>query len=403
MPNEGHKTDKQARLPRIAIISSERYPHHDTNTQQIIKNASAFHFAGLPVSLWIPLQYESLSKGKDWLRQAIFRYYNVPPGLDIRILSHVPASNLRLEKFFHSLLAALLAALDSKVELIYTRNRFVALLALLFRKPFVFETYRRLGVEHPVAMRLLSRQAKSRVFTGMVLHSQVAADSMLRAGIPQEKLLVLHNGVDNSDMLPRLGKSAARQALGLDTKLPYVVYTGNMQPNKCIESIIDMAALLPKVRFLLVGGRPEDLERLRAYAQSLKADNVDLVERRPIAEVSSYLYAADVLVIPPVSAPLEKFGKTVLPFKLFPYLAAGKPILAPDQPDMRELLVNGENGMLVPPDDAPGNSVLLESLLNDAALQARLSSMALETSEALTWESRATKFKNWLIRRWGRD
>jgi glycosyltransferase involved in cell wall biosynthesis len=226
---------------------------------------------------------------------------------------------------------------------------------------------------------------------------------MLRAGIPQEKLLVLHNGVDNSDMLPRLGKSAARQALGLDTKLPYVVYTGNMQPNKCIESIIDMAALLPKVRFLLVGGRPEDLERLRAYAQSLKADNVDLVERRPIAEVSSYLYAADVLVIPPVSAPLEKFGKTVLPFKLFPYLAAGKPILAPDQPDMRELLVNGENGMLVPPDDAPGNSVLLESLLNDAALQARLSSMALETSEALTWESRATKFKNWLIRRWGRD
>ena len=402
MPNEGQTTQTQAKLPRIAIISSERYPHHDTNTQQIIKNASAFHFAGLPVSLWIPLQYGSLSKGKVWLRQAIYKYYNVQPGLGIRILSHVPASNLRLEKFFHSLLATVLAAFDTSVELIYTRNRFVALLALLFRKPFVFETYRRLGDEHPGAMRLLSLQAKSRVFTGMVLHSQVAADSMLRAGIPEEKLLVLHNGVDNSDMLPRLGKSAARQALGLDPGMPYVVYTGNMQPNKCIESIIDIAALSPQARFLLVGGRPEDMERLRAYSQALRADNVDLVERRPIAEVSKYLYAADVLMIPPVSAPLEKFGKTVLPFKLFPYLAAGRPIIAPDQPDMRELLVNGENGLLVPSDDAAGNSVILGNLLENKALQEQLSAKALDTSEGLTWESRALKFKNWLAKRWSR-
>jgi glycosyltransferase involved in cell wall biosynthesis len=214
---------------------------------------------------------------------------------------------------------------------------------------------------------------------------------------------VLHNGVDNSDMLPRLSKSAARQALALDPDMPYVVYTGNMQPNKCIESIIDIAALSPQARFLLVGGRPEDLERLRAYSQSLRADNVDLVERRPIAEVSNYLYAADVLMIPPVSAPLEKFGKTVLPFKLFPYLAAGRSIIAPDQPDMRELLVNGENGLLVPSDDAAGNSVILGHLLENKALQEQLSAKALETSEGLTWESRALKFKNWLAKRWARS
>ncbi len=42
---------KQVPLPKISIISSERYPHHGTNTQQVVKNANAFHEAGIPVKL----------------------------------------------------------------------------------------------------------------------------------------------------------------------------------------------------------------------------------------------------------------------------------------------------------------------------------------------------------------
>jgi glycosyltransferase involved in cell wall biosynthesis len=388
------------KLPRIAIISSERYPHHDTNTQQIIKNASALHFAGLPVELIIPVQAKSFFSPTSNLIASIYKYYNVTPGLKIRVLWNVPASDLRLEKFFHSFAATLRAVFDKKIDLIYTRNKFVALLALFLGKKFMFETYRRMGDENPKAMRWLAKKSRGKTFAGMVLHSNVAAGSMLRVGFPMEKLLVLHNGYDNSDMQPVLTKTEARKKLGLDETAQYVVYTGNMQKNKCIESLIDIAGLLPGVNFMLVGGTPEDVERLNAYAETNAVKNIQLPGRQPIAAVSEYLYAADILIIPPVSAPLEKFGKTVLPFKLFPYLAAGRAIVAPDQPDMRELLVHNHNAILLEPDNTRQNADELKKLLSDVPFQQKLSANAAELSKSLTWEERANKFKNWLVENW---
>jgi glycosyltransferase involved in cell wall biosynthesis len=245
--------------------------------------------------------------------------------------------------------------------------------------------------------RWFAKRAKNPVFIGMVLHSNVAAESMRRAGFPSEKLLVLHNGVDNSDMLPVLSKTEARAKLGLDVAKQYVVYTGNMQKNKCIESIVDIAAYLPGINFLLVGGMPDDLARLRNYCEAKNVGNVALVERQPVGLVSQYLYAADALVIPPVSAPMEKFGRTVLPFKLFPYLAAGRPIVAPNLADMRELLRHGENGLLVAPDDPAQNAEAIRALFADGEMQERLAASAAETSRSLTWEARAEKFKRWLL------
>jgi glycosyltransferase involved in cell wall biosynthesis len=397
------KDDKKLaglKLPRIAIISSERYPHHDTNTQQIIKNASALSAAGLPVHLVMPAQRKSYFQGQKRISQAIYQYYNVAPGLKIKVLRTFPAADIRFEKFFHSLAGTLYAVFNKQVDIAYTRNKFAALLCLLFGKKFIFETYRRLGDENPKAMRWLAKRARGKTFVGMVLHSKVAADSMQRAGFPQEKLLVLHNGYDNADMLPLLTKLQAREKLGLDPAAQYIVYTGNMQKNKCIESLVDIAGKVPNASFLLVGGRAEDVERLGGYAASKNIKNIILTGRQPIAVVSQYLYAADVLIIPPVSAPLEKYGRTVLPFKLFPYLAAGRPIVAPNQPDMRELLVHNNNALLVEPDNLEQNAQALVRLLADGNLQEKLAANATATSKGLTWEERARRFMAWVQGRW---
>ena len=86
----------------------------------------------------------------------------------------------------------------------------------------------------------------------------------------------------------------------------------------------------------------------------------------------------------------------VLPFKLFPYLAAGRPIVAPDLADMRELIRHEENGILVTPDDAAQNAAAIRVLFLDEKMQERLAENAAETSQSLTWETRAEKFRNWL-------
>ncbi len=383
-------------LPTIAMVSSERFPHHNTNTQQVIKNINGLHHIGMDVELIIPGNIQSFFNPRYHLAKEISKYYHVSNGLKIKVLKTVPTSGLKLEKFFHSLIATIAAVFSSKYDLVYSRNKFSVLIAFFFGKKVMFETYRRLGDESPRIMKWAGKKAKSDNFVGMVLHSNVAAESMLRAGFPKEKLLVLHNGVDNSDMLPILSKMEARQKLNLDINTKYVVYTGNMQKNKCIESLVDIAAYLPDINFLLVGGKPEDIDRLTGYCAAKKVKNVVLVERLPINEVSPYLYAADALIIPPVSAPMEKFGRTVLPFKLFPYLAAGRPIVAPNLADMRELLRHEENGILVTPDDASQNAEAIRALFSDEKMQAQLAESAAETSRSLTWEARAEKFRNWL-------
>lgn len=384
-------------LPKIAMISSERFPHHNTNTQQIIKNLNGLQEVGMDVTLIIPANIQQFFKSGYDQKKAISDYYNVSNSLKIKVLKTVPTSGLKLEKFFHSLFATLGLVFSNKYDLIYSRNKFATLLAFFLGKKIMFETYRRLGDESPKTMAWLAQKAKSHQFVGMVLHSNVARESMMKVGFPKEKLLTLHNGVDNSDMLPVLTKTAARQQLGLDTTRKYVVYTGNMQKNKCIESLVDIASNLPDLTFLLVGGKPEDIARLTAYCEAKKTNNVMLVERLPINEVSPYLYAADALIIPPVSAPMEKFGRTVLPFKLFPYLAAGRPIVAPDLADMRELIQHGENGILVKPDDAIQNAEAIRHLFSDEKMQEKLAANAAETSRSLTWEARAERFKNWLL------
>ncbi len=383
-------------LPSIVYISSEQYPHHNTDTQQIVKNATALQEAGLDIELLIPVQYRRLLNWRYDTQAEIRRFYNVGPGLKITELWGFPATPLRLEKFFHAFFATLYVLFRRPGSIVYTRNKRVAIFAFMLGKRIIFETYRKLGDEFPRLMQFLAKYAGSKKLIVILTHSNVAAESMLRAGFPKEKLLVLHNGVDNSDMLPILSKTAARQQLNLQIDAKYVVYTGNMQKNKCIESVVDIAAYLPEITFLLVGGKPEDLTRLTNYCGAKNVKNVVLVERQPVSMVSQYLYAADALIIPPVSAPMEQFGKTVLPFKLFPYLAACRPIVAPDLADMRELLRHNENGLLVQPDDAAQNAEAIRALFSDKNMQARLASNAAETSKSLTWEARAEKLKLWL-------
>jgi glycosyltransferase involved in cell wall biosynthesis len=383
------------RLPEIAIISNEVYPAHTTITQQVVKNATALSEAGVKVHLLVPTQLKGLLRPGYSTRKEIRSYYNISESLKILTLPFFPANPLHTEKITHGL-GAVLYAIFKGYEIIYTRHKLSAFFSMLLGKKTVFEAYRRFGDEYPRRVRWLSKWAKKPHFLGMILHSQVASDSMQRAGFPKEKLAVVHNGFDGADMQPRPDKEKAKRRLGWLADRKYVVYTGNMQANKCVESIVDIASFLPEVRFVLVGGKPEEVERLASYAIAKGIENVELTGYQPIKKISGYLYAADILIIPPVSAPMKKFGRTVLPIKTFLYLAAGRPIIAPEQDDLMEVLTNGYNALLVEPDNFPACAAAIRHLFADPQLAERLSRQALDSGKDLTWDGRAKKIARWL-------
>jgi glycosyltransferase involved in cell wall biosynthesis len=101
-------------------------------------------------------------------------------------------------------------------------------------------------------------------------------------------------------------------------------------------------------------------------------------------------------LIPPTSAPLQRFRRTVLPMKVFMYLAAGRPILAPRLPDVEEVLTDGQTARLVVPDDPAEAANALTHLLADRALQDRLSRNALALAAQYTWTARARRIMDFV-------
>lgn len=281
----------------------------------------------------------------------------------------------------------------AEADVLYSRIPAMIGVGGLSPLPFATDHYRPWPDVYPTARPLVRRTAGKPHCLGYVLHSHYAADAYVRAGVPQNRLLVAHNGFDA--LGERLDKATARARLGLPPDRPLVVYTGRINRQKGLDTLLDLAARRPDVLFVLVGSEGQGAMERAASARP----NVRVEPWAAPASVPPWLFAADVLVVPPSTEPLQRFGTCVLPLKLFAYLAAGRPILAPDAPDTRELLTHEHTALLVEPNRPEAAARALDRLLGDPRLAASLSGRALELAEGLTWDRRAQRIAGFLLQR----
>jgi glycosyltransferase involved in cell wall biosynthesis len=113
--------------------------------------------------------------------------------------------------------------------------------------------------------------------------------------------------------------------LNINGKLP-VIYTGNFEPYQGLDLLVASADHVCRQNqdavFILIGGRPQQIEELHTKVQSLGlANRFIFVGRVPPNQVSKYLNIAQVLVSP------RNEGLPV-PLKIYSYLYTGKPVLA---------------------------------------------------------------------------
>lgn len=375
---------------RFGYVFARPLPSRDTDTQQVMKMLDALSAEGAEVELILPETRALRRAGTEAFADELARFYSLRHAFGLRPLRGIEPSRLELERPAHALLCSLVIRRD-EYDVVHTRSRSAALLCALRGDPVVFETYRLLGKEQPLFVRSLARVAARPNFLGIVTHSRVSLESIAGLGFPRAKLATLHNGYDPDDFSPRLEKAEARAALGLSPNAAVCCYTGDLRARKGIAALLDLAACTPEVEYLIAGGRPEDIEAVRRECDARGLHHVRLLGWRPAAELRPLLYAADVLLVPPSRSPLAKHGRTVLPMKIFSYLAAGRVILAPTLPDLAEVLEHGKNAWLVPPDDPDAAATALRHLLAEPELAAALGRGALESAAGLTWRARAQK------------
>lgn len=278
----------------------------------------------------------------------------------------------------------------AEADLIYSRIPAMLGMGQRSPRPFAVDHYRPWSDDLPAIRPLLRRTARDPTCLGFVLHSDYAAGAYRRARVAEAKLLVAHNG---ADPLPGelLTKKEARARLGLPGDGPIAVYAGRVNAEKGLDQILALAELRPDILFLLVGSEgegPVEAEGARA--------NLRIVPWQAPADLPPWLAAADVLLVPASRAPLDRFRNCVLPLKLFAYLAAGRPILAPAAPDTAELLRDGDNALLVAPGRPELAAAALDRLLAEPGFAERLSRNASASATELTWDRRAEKIEAFL-------
>lgn len=366
---------------RILYGYDSTLPSTGADAEQVFQTVSSMCRAGADVELLTPGQKRGRLDA-DRLRE----YYQVKGSFPITQGRGLTHGGVLLRKPAHAA-RVLWRARKTRPDIVYTRN--IPVLTALLTAGFnvVYETYRPWPLQHPQLGTLFRALFAKPNFLGGVFHSKLARDSYRALGVAADRLEVVYNGFDPGRMQPRLTRKEAREALGLNLDRPIATYVGRVGLGKGLDSLIDMAARAPEVQILLVGSQGNGpIEKA-----GRKVPNVAFVPWQKYDTAVRYLYAADVICVPTSAAPLEKTGSTVLPLKLFQYLATKRAILGPDLPDSRELLRHEENALLVTPGDPEAAATALRRLIADDDLRGRLSTQAHKDAQALTWDARGAR------------
>ncbi len=392
--------------PRIVMVANARIPSERAHPLQIMHMAAGFASGGATVLLAYarrantaamravsdPFQFAGVSK--------TFALVGLPTvdaikrvTIDWPILNHGPirlaAHLLQLWSFA---VAALTVVRRWKPHVVYSRDLLpLTVLRLLLGQParFCFEV-------HTVPRSRLS--AALHLWAARRMDAVIAITEGLRrwyveAGFDPERLFVAPDAVDIEAFANR-DRGAARAEVGIPDDAPVVCYLGHLYPWKGVDTLVEAARRASTdVQWIIVGGIPPDLDRIRAAASDLP--NVHVTGHLAPDDARMYLVAADVAVIP-FSARQVISREHTSPLKLFEYMAAERPIVASDLPSLREVLHDERNALLITPDDPSALASAVNRLLTDKALAARLASAARLEVESRTWTQRAAAIREFV-------
>lgn len=297
-------------------------------------------------------------------------------------------------------LALLYHMLRDRPGLVYERyalfNVSGRLVSALFRVPFVLEVNAPLSLELPehggLAFEKTARRVEDwscRHATRTVVVSSAMAEIFIARGVPQERLMVVANGVDRRQFHAQVDGKAVRRRLGVDDRL-VVGFVGWVRPWHGVDKLIEAVALLPglagEVALVIVGDGPA-LPELKERARTLGvAERVIFTGAVAQAEVPAFLAAMDVAVQPDVTAYAS-------PIKLFEYLAMGKAIIAPRRRNIEEIVADGRHALLFAPGDARELAGAIQRFHGSPELRRQLASAALDLFEERRyyWEANAQR------------
>jgi glycosyltransferase involved in cell wall biosynthesis len=220
--------------------------------------------------------------------------------------------------------------------------------------------------------------------------TEVLAGYIRRYGAPDRRIHVIPNGINPVRFADGLAGEDIKAKYGLQGKL-VLGFTGFIRGWNALDKVIDFITRdngQHNLHLLVVGDGPARKELTQLALTQGVSDRLTITGVVGRDDVAGYIRAFDIALIPGVT-------EYASPLKLFEYLALGRAIIAPDMPNIREILTDGENAVLFPvqgeQEDAFSRAIL--RLCSDAAMRKQIANGAKATIEAqgLTWSRNALR------------
>ena len=179
--------------------------------------------------------------------------------------------------------------------------------------------------------------------------SNFVKDELIRGGFAPEKISVKPNFIGDTGAGDGSGK--------------YALFVGRLTEEKGVRTLVDAWRRIgPEIPLKIIGVGP-----LEGFLQEAAAENpaIELLGWKSITDVCEYLGKAATLVFP--SQWLEPFGRSIVEA-----YAKGTPVLAADTLPMRDMIDEGQTGLLFKVNDGDDLASRVRDLLNNPPQYARM-------------------------------
>ena len=187
--------------------------------------------------------------------------------------------------------------------------------------------------------------------------SRFMRDLVIAAGVPRHKAAVVYAP------LPPIGPPGAARQQSRE-----VLFAGQLRPEKGADLMLDLAALLARADVIIAGDGPEAPALHRRAAREDLA-NVRFVGHLDRPGLARQMARSAVVVVP--SRCMENS-----PLAMLEAMAAGRCVVVPDQPPLKEWVADGRTGRLFPIGDAQALARVVAEALDDGRGRAEMAAAA---------------------------
>jgi len=216
----------------------------------------------------------------------------------------------------------------------------------------------------------------------VVTVSKSTKNDLINVGLPDKNIHIITEGVDHTVYKPRRHKY----------NNPHVLYVGRLKKFKGVHFLIDAMSRViqqvPNVKLDIIGDG--DLEYKRNLMWRIRKarleKNVKLHGYVNEEKKIRFMQKSQVLVLPSQG---EGFGLVIIEAN-----ACGTPTIAANVRGLRDAVVDGETGLLVPYGNVKSLAKAISNILSDEDMRNRFSENAIVWAKNFSWEKTAREFMN---------